>query len=127
MGSDTAVQLNEIMQVALTVDDVAQAKAFYGDVLGMRFLFDAGDMSFFQCGAVRVLIGAGEMRPNGTILYFRVSDLQATHTALRERCVEFAQEPHMVARMPDHDLWLAFIRDPSGNLLGLMEEKRAPR
>lgn len=120
-----AVHLNEIMQVALTVNDIAQAKAFYGDVLGMRFLFDAGNMAFFQCGGVRVLIGAGETKPNGTVVYFRVPDLQTTQSALRQRGVEFAQEPHMVARMPDHELWLAFIRDPSGNLLGLMEEKRS--
>lgn len=125
MESAVAVHLNEIMQVALTVSDVAQAKQFYGDVLGMQFLFDAGNMAFFQCGGVRVLIGAGEMKANGTVLYFRVTDLQGTHAALRERGVEFAQEPHMVARMPDHELWLAFLRDPSGNLLGLMEERRA--
>ena len=124
MGSDVAVQLNEIMQIALTVNDVAQAKQFYGDLLGMPFLFDAGNMAFFQCGGVRVLIGGGEAKANGTLVYFRVQDLQATHASLRERGVEFTEEPHMVARMPDHDLWLAFIRDPSGNLLGLMEEKR---
>ena len=124
LGTEPAVQLNEIMQIALTVNDVAQAKQFYGDVLGMPFLFDAGNMAFFQCGGVRVLIGGGEAKANGTLVYFRVQDLQATHASLRERGVEFTEEPHMVARMPDHDLWLAFIRDPSGNLLGLMEEKR---
>ena len=124
MASDVAVRLNEIMQIALTVNDLAQAKQFYRDVLGMPFLFEAGNMAFFQCGAVRLLIGAGEAKANGTLVYFRVQDLQATHGSLRERGVEFTEEPHMVARMPDHDLWLAFIRDPSGNLLGLMEEKR---
>ncbi|HKR26393.1 MAG TPA: VOC family protein [Acidobacteriaceae bacterium] len=124
MSSDVAVRVNEVMQIALTVNDLAQAKHFYGDVLGMPFLFDAGNMAFFQCGGVRLLIGAGETKPTGTLVYFRVQDLQATHASLREQGVEFTEEPHMVARMPDHDLWLAFIRDPSGNLLGLMEEKR---
>lgn len=124
MASDVAVRFSEIMQVALTVKDVKEATAFYSDVLGMQFLFDAGNMAFFQCGGVRVLIGEGETKPTGTLLYFRVQDLQATHASLRERGVEFTEEPHLVARMPDHDLWLAFIRDPSGNLLGIMEEKR---
>lgn len=124
MASDVGVRVSEVMQIALTVNDVAQAKQFYGDLLGMPFLFDAGNMAFFQCGGVRVLIGAGETKANGTLVYFRVQDLQATHASLREQGVEFTEEPHMVARMPDHDLWLAFIRDPSGNLLGLMEEKR---
>lgn len=123
--AEPAVQLSGILQIALTVADLAQAKQFYGEMLGMQFLFDAGNMAFFQCGGVRVLIGAGETKPNGTIIYFRVADLQRTHAALRERGVEFAQEPHLVARMPDHELWLAFIRDPSGNLLGLMQEKRS--
>jgi methylmalonyl-CoA/ethylmalonyl-CoA epimerase len=118
------VQVQEILQVALTVDDVQRAKEFYADVLGMRFLFDAGNMAFFQCGSVRVLIGAGEVKAGGTILYLRVADLEGTHAALQSRGVEIAQAPHMVARMPDHELWLAFVKDPDGNLLGLMEEKR---
>lgn len=121
----SAVQVEEILQVALTVDDVARAREFYGDVLGMRFLFDAGEMAFFQCGSVRVLIGPGEAQTGGTILYFRVKDLEAVHAALRGRDVEIAQGPHLVARMPDHELWLAFVKDPAGNLLGLMEEKRS--
>ena len=124
MGTDAAVRVTEILQVALTVDDVVRAKEFYGDVLGMRFLFGAGNMAFFQCGGVRLLIGAGEVKAGGTILYFRVADLAGTHEALQARGVEVAQTPHMVARMPDHELWLAFIKDPAGNLLGLMEEKR---
>ncbi len=127
MASRVAVQLSDIMQVALTVNDIAEAKIFYRDVLGMQFLFDAGTMAFFQCCGVRLLIGAGETKPGGTVVYFRVPDLQGAHTSLREKGVEFTEEPHMVARMPDHDLWLAFIRDPSGNLLGLMEERPALR
>jgi hypothetical protein len=30
--------------------------------------------------------------------------------------------PHFVAKMPGHDLWMAFLRDPDRNLLGLMCE-----
>ncbi len=124
-----AVHLDEIMQVALTVSNLEEAKAFYRDVLGMRFLFDAGTMSFFQCGTLRLLIGTGDPAAavptapgGGTILYFRVSDLAVVHAALKERGVAFTQEPHLVARMKSHDLWLAFLRDPAGNTLGLMSE-----
>ena len=72
----TQVQLSEIAQIALTVSDLAEAKAFYENVLGMRFLFDAGTMSFFQCGSVRLMIGTSEKKaePGGTILYFRVPE-----------------------------------------------------
>jgi methylmalonyl-CoA/ethylmalonyl-CoA epimerase len=36
----------------------------------------------------------------------------------------FEQSPHFVAKLPDHDLWMAFFRDPDGNLLALMSEVR---
>ena len=32
--------------------------------------------------------------------------------------------PQLAAKMPDHELWTGFVRDPDGNLIGLMEEKR---
>lgn len=116
--------LQELGQVAITVMDLARAKEFYQERLGLAFLFDAGTMAFFQCGSVRLLIGeAAEMVPSkGTILYFRVSNLETTSKELESRGVEFEQPPHLVARMKSHDLWLAFVKDPSGNVLGLMSE-----
>ena len=121
---EAAVKLSEIAQVALSVLDLTAAKEFYRDVLGMRFLFDAGTMAFFQCGTVRLLIGISE-KPfgnEGAILYFRVRDIQLVHAALRAKGVPFVQEPHLAARMKSHDLWLAFLKDPDGNTLGLMSE-----
>ena len=124
---DPTVHLGEIGQIAITAGNLEEAKTFYRDVLGIPFLFEAGAMAFFQCGAVRLLIGAAEPgKPSApsaaTVLYFRVSDLQATAAALHEKGLAFVQEPHLVARMADHDLWLAFIRDPAGSTLGLMSE-----
>lgn len=118
------VKLDQIGQIAITVRDLARAKAFYQDVLGMKFLFDVGTMCFFQCGAIRFALGASEAHtPNtGTILYFKIADIQETHARLKEQDVAFVQTPHMVARMPDHELWLAFLLDPDGNTLGLMSE-----
>jgi methylmalonyl-CoA/ethylmalonyl-CoA epimerase len=122
--ADGVVSLNEIAQIGLTVRDLAEAKSFYQDLLGMRFLFDAGTMAFFQCGTVRLMIGTSE-KPStgeGTILYYRVPDIEAAHAALRGKGVNFLQEPHLVARMKSHDLWLAFLKDPAGNTLALMSE-----
>lgn len=121
-----AVQVEALAQVALTVTDLEAAKAFYRDGLGMQFLFDAGTMAFFQCGNVRLLLGlAGDTQPGGgTILYFRVADLESAHAALRSRGATLKQGPHLVARMKSHDLWLAFVLDPAGNVLGLMEERQ---
>ena len=125
MNESTGIHLDDIGQIAITVSDLAQAKQFYGEILGMKFLFDAGSMAFFQCASIRLLIGTGEpgaTAGTGTILYFRVSDLPAVHRNLRSKDVQFRQEPHLVAHMKTHDLWIAFLSDPSGNLLGLMSE-----
>ena len=122
-GEGAPVHLNDIGQIALTVQNLEEAKRFYQDILGMQFLFDAGQMAFFQCGTVRLMIGISESPAGGgTILYFRVSDLQGVHLALKNQGVRFLQEPHLVARMKSHDLWLAFLKDPAGNTLGLMSE-----
>jgi methylmalonyl-CoA/ethylmalonyl-CoA epimerase len=124
------VKLDEIGQVAITVKDLAKAKAFYKDVLGLTFLFDAGTMVFFQCGTVRLLLGLPEGKVEdapantGTILYFKVANLKGTFEALKGAGVEFVQEPNMVARMPDHELWLAAFKDPEGNVVELMSEVR---
>jgi len=122
------VVIQDIGQIAFTVQNLEEAKAFYRDVLEFTFLFDAGKMSFFQCGSVRLMIGEAEQSSvsEGTIVYFRVSDLMTTAKTLSSRGVRFAQEPHLVARMKSHDLWMAFLKDPAGNTLGLMSEVVRP-
>jgi methylmalonyl-CoA/ethylmalonyl-CoA epimerase len=119
-----SVLLQDVAQIAFTVRDLEKAKAFYRDVLELRFLFDAGTMSFFQCGQVRIMVGEGERAPDagGPIVYFRVADLTNTAQILASRNACFVQEPHLVARMKSHDLWLAFLKDPAGNTFGLMSE-----
>lgn len=119
-----SIQLGEIGQIALTVRDLERARNFYESVLGMQFLFEAGTMAFFQCGAVRLMLGVSEKAEpsHGTILYFRVADIQAAHAGLKTRGVTILQEPHLTARMKSHDLWLSFFNDPDGNTLALMGE-----
>jgi methylmalonyl-CoA/ethylmalonyl-CoA epimerase len=119
-----AVHLDQIGQIAITVDDLARAKDFYQNKLGMKFLFDTGNMCFFQCGKIRIMIATPEKAAprGGTILYFRVPDIQASFAALQDKEVDFIQPPHLVARMPDYDLWMAFLTDPDDNTIGLMCE-----
>jgi methylmalonyl-CoA/ethylmalonyl-CoA epimerase len=122
----TAVSFDTIGQVAITVDDLARAKDFYQNTLGMKFLFEAGHLAFFKCGDIRLMLTTAE-KPDprgGTILYYKVADIQAAHAELKTRGVEFLQEPHLIARMPDHDLWMAFLKDTEGNTLGIMCEVR---
>jgi methylmalonyl-CoA/ethylmalonyl-CoA epimerase len=118
------VHLQEVAQIAFTVQNLAVAKTFYQDVLELKFLFETGSMAFFQCGSVRLMIGeAGKPSVSeGTIVYFRVTDLEVTANLLKSRGISFVQQPHLVARMKSHDLWMAFLKDPAGNTLGLMSE-----
>lgn len=120
--------LSEIGQIAITVRDVAQATGFYRDVLGLRFLFGAGpNLAFLAAGKVRIMLttpqGHGEAGKNST-LYFKVTDLADVHAAVVARGAVNERAPQLTAKMPDHELWMAFVRDPDGNLVGLMEEKR---
>ncbi len=119
------VNFDKIGQIAIGVADAPRAKDFYQNVLGMKLLFEAGSLAFFQCGEVRLMISPSDAPPGErTILYFRVPDIQQAYAALCARGVEFIQPPHMVARMPDHELWLAFLKDADGNTLGMMSEVR---
>lgn len=114
-------------QVALTVSDVSRSVEFYRDSVGLRFLFaPAPSLAFFDVGGVRLMLSApeGEFTPgSGTVLYLRVADIERAHAAMRERGVAFVDAPHLVARMPDHDLWMCFFKDPDGHLLALMCER----
>lgn len=121
--------LSEIGQIAIIVRDVSVSTVFYRDVLGLRFLFAAGpNLAFLSAGSVRLMLttpqGHGEVGKNST-LYFKVDDLAATHAALLTRGAKNERAPQLTAKLPDHDLWMAFIRDPDENLIGLMSEVRA--
>lgn len=117
----------QIGQIAITVREIKPAVAFYRDTLGMRFLFEAPNLAFFDCAGVRLMLTLPE-KPEfdhpSSILYFRVADIQAAYDSLRARGVRFEDQPHLIARMPDHDLWMAFFRDIENNLLALMAEVR---
>lgn len=114
-------------QIALTVRDVEQSAAFYRDALGLRFLFaPAPSLAFLMIGGVRLMLSAaeGEFTPGGsTVLYLRVADILLAHVAMQQRGVTFVDEPHLVAPMPDHDLWMCFFRDPDRHTLALMCER----
>ena len=122
------IGISRIGQIAINAHDVERACAFYQDKLGLKFLFKAGPgLAFFDCGGVRLMLTRPE-KPEfdhpSSVLYFAVANIQAAYRALKESGVHFEDEPHVVARMPDHDLWMAFFRDTEGNLLGLMSEVR---
>ena len=120
--------ITQIGQIAINVHDTNRAVEFYRDTLGLKLLFTAGRLAFFDCGGVRLMLSPPE-RPEfdhpSSILYFKVADIKAAYARLLERKVRTESEPHMVARMPDHELWLADFRDSEGNIMCLMSEVRS--
>ena len=126
MNASAPVQLSQISQIAITVRDLQQMIAFYRDTLGMKFLFEAPpNMAFFDCGGLRLLLGQEDkanLAHPASILYYKVGDIHAAFDALTARGVPVAEKPELVAKLPDHDLWLAFLRDPEGNRFALMSE-----
>ena len=123
----TSFGLSEIGQIAITVRDLQQATSFYRGTLGIELLFEVPNMAFFDCGGIRLMMSQAE-KPEcdhpASILYFRVPEIQTAHQTLRARGVRFEDKPHLVARMPDHELWMTFFRDMDNNLFALMSEVR---
>ena len=120
------IGISRIGQIAINAHDVERAATFYQDALGLKLLFKAGPgLAFFDCGGVRLMLTLPE-KPEfdhpSSILYFTVPDIQAAYAKMKGSAVKFEDEPHLLARMPDHDLWMTFFRDSEGNLMGLMSE-----
>ena len=116
-----------IGQIAITAHDVPRAVRFYRDVLGLALLFEMPKMAFFAVGDVRLMLSLPEearFDHPASIIYYRVNDLDAAHARLIAAGASFERSPHLVAKMPDHELWMAFCEDSEGNTLALMEERR---
>jgi len=125
-SASTGFQLSQIGQIAVPVADIDRAVAFYRDTLGMPFLFQAPPgLGFFDCSGVRLMLdtaGTPTSEKYSSVLYYKVPDINSAFDTLSKRGVSFEKQPHLVAKMPDHELWMAFFRDPDENLLALMSE-----
>ncbi|MGH7500458.1 MAG: VOC family protein [Longimicrobiales bacterium] len=122
--------LNKVGQIYVTVHDLDRAVGFYRDVLGMKFLFQVPNMAFFDCSGVRIMLGLPESEKfdhPASILYYDVTDIAAAHGILRDRGVMFTSDPHKVADLGTKELWIGFLDDSEGNVVGIMSEipKRA--
>jgi methylmalonyl-CoA/ethylmalonyl-CoA epimerase len=123
---NTPFGLARIGQIAVSVSDLDRATPFYRDTLGMQLLFQVPNMAFFDCGGIRLMLGLPE-KPGeslSSVIYYKVDEIQPAFEILSSRGVHFEAAPHLIAKMPDHELWMAFFRDPDRNLLALMCEKR---
>ena len=120
--------ISHIGQIGITVSDVSKVLPFYKDVLRLDFLFEAGpNLAFLQSADTRIMLstalGSTTEPGKNSILYFKVEDIEQSYEAMVQRGGTAERGPELAATMPDHELWLAFLRDPDENLVGLMEEK----
>ncbi len=125
MGNMTFEGLSKIGQISVSVSDLDTSVGFYRDSLGMNFLFEVPNMAFFDCGGIRILLAVPEEDENhhpSSIIYFKVADIHSATDAIQDRGVAITKKPHLIAEMPDHDLWMSFFKDPDGNTHALMSE-----
>jgi len=121
-----SIQLLQISQIAINAKDLNRAIEFYRDKLGLKHLFSAGTMAFFDCGGVRLMLAKPE-KPEfdhpGSIIYFKVKRTSEAYEAMAARDIQFEAKPALIARMPTHNLWMAFFRDSENNILAITSEE----
>lgn len=127
IGMSGDLDLGALGQIARHVKDIAAARRWYGEVLGLRHLYSFGDLAFFDCGGVRLFLSQeGGAQEGESILYFRVDDIRAAHAGLSARGVEFTHAPHMIHRHDDgSEEWMAFFNDNEGRPLAIMSQVKA--
>ena len=127
MTPSATASLTGVLQISITVKEIDRATAFYRDVLALPLLMTAPNMAFFNCGGVRLYLDGAQGSEHtgsgsGSLIYFRTPDIDAFHADAKTKKILIHQEPQIIARMPDHDLWMTFFHDTEENLLALMSE-----
>ena len=125
------MNLAHIEQIAIPIRELARATAFYRDILGMKLLFEVPPtLAFFDCDGIRLALSTSSdpmYDPPGSIVYYRVTDIEAAHQELEGRGVEFLRGPHRIAELGDVEIWMAFFEDTEGNTLAITSEKPVER
>ncbi|MEJ0058442.1 MAG: LuxR C-terminal-related transcriptional regulator [Terricaulis sp.] len=120
-----SLSLGPVGQIARTVTSIADARRWYGEVLGLEHMYSFGNLAFFNCGGVRLFLSEGDGGASESIIYFRVPDVRSAHTQLGERGIEFTHAPHMIHRHEDGgEEWMAFFKDNEGRPLAIMAQAR---
>ena len=127
-------------QVSVPVTDVSRAVEFYRSLLKDEpiAVFDPPGLAFFRLGETRLLLdaAAGEEAADlsGGLIYLRVPNVAEAVENLRSEGTEIHGEPHIIFDDPDGTFgaageveWMAFIKDPDGNTIGLASRAPADR
>jgi len=122
----TATEIESIGQIAVAINDIRKSVIFYQDVLGLELLFEVpSGMAMFNCGMTRLMLTTQQGSDHDhrtSVIYYKVKDIEKSAKAIKSNGAQFIQEPQLVAKMVDHDLWIGFLRDPDENLVGIMAE-----
>ncbi len=127
MVTEVNFGLAQIEQIALPVQDMDRAVAFYQSKLGMKHMFSSNGLAFFDCAGVRLMLSRPEdnqANRQASVIYFKVADIHQAYQTLSSRGVTFEDSPHLIADMGDYELWMAFFRDSEQNLLAISGEIR---
>jgi catechol 2,3-dioxygenase-like lactoylglutathione lyase family enzyme len=108
--------------------DKAKARAFYEEVIGLRFINDDGFALLFDANGITVrVVKVQDLKPAPfTILGWEVEDIDTTVKALRERGMKFEifgffkQDELGIWTAPGGDK-VAWFKDPDGNILSVSE------
>jgi methylmalonyl-CoA/ethylmalonyl-CoA epimerase len=129
-----ALTIDGLHQVALTTTDIGRSSRFYRETLGLKQIavIDPPGLAFFDVGGVRLsMMQDLSAEPSSSVIYFRVADIDAAVAVLKQKSVNLEQEPELVFRDSQgqfgeagEEEWMAFFRDPDGNLLALTCRKR---
>lgn len=107
-------QIKKIGQIGIPVKNIERATAFYQEKLGLPLLFNTDTMAFFDCGGVRLLLSIPENEQfahPSSVLYFQVENIRAKYEELLSIGVNFAGEPHVVAKIGNTETWMVFFMD----------------
>jgi methylmalonyl-CoA/ethylmalonyl-CoA epimerase len=120
--------IQKIGQIAVPVKDFERGVQFYQETLGLTLLFNTGNLAFFDCNGVRLLLSVNENEQfpdRSSVLYFQVSDIKKSYEELLEKGVTFIDEPHLIAKIGNTETWMCFFNDTEGNIQALMSEVEA--
>ena len=115
--------LGEIGQVEVLVRNLDRSVKFYSANLGIRLLYSDEKSAVCDCNGVRLMLSKSDIGISGSVLYFKVEDINSAYEFLCDRGVRFIGFPKIVANVPDYTLSLAFFNDLDNNLLALMSEQ----
>ncbi len=122
-----ALDVLGMVQIGLTVKDLAKAKEFYGETLGLNLAVETDLMLFFSVGGLRLMVGtenqAGTAGSGGAVFYLETPNIHEAHDHIEEKGVHIHRPPFIAHSDASFEMWLCFFQDDDGNVLAFVESR----